>query len=75
MNPLTLTEQLLLLLVVICVIGQAATVFLIRRCLAAVLQRQVLQLVIDDGVIEDIAATAAERLDERGVFGDERVMH
>lgn len=77
MNSLNLSEQWLFMLAMICVIGQAATVYLVRRCLDAVRERQVLhvKLVVDQAVIDEIANDAAEQLDARGVFIDERVMH
>lgn len=70
-------QGLLLALFVVCLIGQAATVYLVRRCLVEVRRRQALnlKLVVDEALIDEMAEAAADGLDARGVFAGERVVH
>jgi hypothetical protein len=61
----------------VCLFGLGATVFLVRRCLREIRERQVLhiKLVADQALVDEIANDAAEQLDARGVFAGERVVH
>jgi hypothetical protein len=71
------TNQLLGALFIVCVIGQAAILYLVRRCFQLLHKRQEIhiRLSLDQALIDEIAEDAAEQLDARGVFAGERVMH